>query len=148
MCIICTGDYDEHLTELNCDWCSEITEIPSTLTNLTTLYCSSTKVTLIPSTLTALTTLYCCSMNLVELPITLTNLTTLYCHNTNITALPDTFVKLKSYIYPTYRLPKYNTKALTTFQKLYKLRRMNKMAILHAMHDDLVRCIVTPMMFL
>jgi Leucine-rich repeat (LRR) protein len=89
MCIICTGDYDESLTELHCYGCSTITEIPDTLTNLTTLHCENTKVTTIPDTLTNLTTLECWDTNVTTIPDTLTNLTTLYCDSTNVTTIPD-----------------------------------------------------------
>jgi Leucine-rich repeat (LRR) protein len=93
MCIICTGDYDESLTELHCYGCSTITEIPDTLTNLTTLYCGYTNVTTIPDTLTNLTTLSCYRTK-VTIPDTLTNLTTLSCSNTKVTTIPDTLTNL------------------------------------------------------
>jgi Leucine-rich repeat (LRR) protein len=94
MCIICTGDYDESLTELDCHECSTITEIPDTLTNLTTLVCDYTKVRTIPNTLTNLTTLICNYTNVTTIPDTLTYLTTLYCHFTKVTTIPDTLTNL------------------------------------------------------
>jgi Leucine-rich repeat (LRR) protein len=160
MCIICTGDYDNTLTELNCHWCSTITEIPETLTNVTTLYCyhtkvttipdtltnltilscSYTKVTTIPDTLTNLTTLYCGDTNVTTIPDTLTNLTTLSCYNTKVTTIPDTLTKLE------HRLPKYNVKLLKKFQTACKRRRIKKSNILFVMHEDLVRHIIIPML--
>jgi Leucine-rich repeat (LRR) protein len=160
MCIICTGDYDVTLTELDCSWCSTITEIPDTLTNLTTLYCwktnvtmipdtltnlttlvcSNTKVTTIPDTLTNLTTLYCDGTKVTTIPDTLTNLTTLNCSYTNVTTIPDTLVKLK------HQLPKYNVKLLKKFQTACKRRRIKKSNILFVMHEDLVKHIIIPML--
>jgi Leucine-rich repeat (LRR) protein len=90
MCIICTGEYGYSLAELNCQGCSTITEIPDTLTNLTTLNCSNTNVTTIPDTLTNLTTLYCGGTTVTTIPDTLTNLTTLDCWDTKVTTIPDT----------------------------------------------------------
>jgi Leucine-rich repeat (LRR) protein len=103
MCIICTGDYDESLTKLDCDWCYTITEIPDTLTNLTTLDCYGTKVTTIPDTLINLTTLSCYGTKVTTIPDTLTNLTTLSCYGTKVTTIPDTLTKLK------HHLPKCST---------------------------------------
>jgi Leucine-rich repeat (LRR) protein len=140
MCIICTGDYDNTLIELYCHGCSTITEIPNTLTNLTTLYCSNTKVTTIPDTLTNLTTLYCCRTKVTTIPDTLTNLATLHCGDTSVTTIPDTLVKLK------HPLPKYNVKLLKKFQTACKRRRIKKSNILFVMHEDLVRHIIIPML--
>jgi len=159
MCIICTGDCDDTLTELDCNWCSTITEIPETLTNLTTLVCSqtkittipetltnlttlscgNTKVTTIPETLTNLTTLSCYNTKVTTIPETLTNLTTLVCFNTKVTTIPDTLVKLK------HTLPKYNVKFLKKIQKRWKLRQLSKSNALYVMHQDLVRHIIIPM---
>jgi Leucine-rich repeat (LRR) protein len=160
MCIICTGDYDDTLTELDCHGCSTITEIPDTLTNLTTLSCDSTNVTTIPDTLTNLTSLYCSHTNVTTIPDTLTNLTELYCWDTKVTmipdtltnlttlecwetkvtTIPDTFTKLK------HPLPKYNVKLLKKFQTAFKRRRIKKSNILFVMHEDLVRHIIIPML--
>jgi Leucine-rich repeat (LRR) protein len=94
MCIICTGDYDDTITELDCGWCSTITEIPDTLTNLTSLYCYRTNVTTIPDTLINLTALYCVGTKVTTIPDTLTNLTTLVCDYTKVTTIPDTLTNL------------------------------------------------------
>jgi Leucine-rich repeat (LRR) protein len=94
MCIICTGDYDDTITELDCQVCYTITEIPDTLTNLTTLSCYGTKVMTIPDTLTNLTTLYCDGTKVTTIPDTLTNLTTLDCSCTKVTTIPDTLTNL------------------------------------------------------
>lgn len=37
MCIICTGDYDNTLNELNCSYCINIKNLPTNLTNIKTL---------------------------------------------------------------------------------------------------------------
>jgi Leucine-rich repeat (LRR) protein len=160
MCIICTGDYDDSLTELQCYGCSTITEIPDILTNLTTLSCYGTKVTTIPDTLTNLTKLYCSCTNVTTIPDTLTNLTTLSCWSTNVTTIPDTLTNLTtldcSYTSVTtipdtlvkleHHLPKYNVKLLKKFQTTCKRRRIKKSNILFVMHEDLVRHIIIPMM--
>ena len=61
------------MEKINC--CRNVTTIPETLTNLTTLSCSSTKVTTIPDTLTKLTKLFCSITNVTTIPETLTKLT-------------------------------------------------------------------------
>ena len=94
MCILCTGDYDETITELNLHLCFDITEIPNTLTNLTSLNCSSTNITEIPNTLTHLTTLWCYSTKITEIPNILTHLTNLNCSYTKITEIPNTLTNL------------------------------------------------------
>ena len=140
MCIICTGDYDESLTVLDCHWCSEITEIPKALIELTKLYCYRTKVTTIPYTLTNLTTLDCRYTKVTTIPNSLIELTRLNCYGTKMTTIPDTLVNLE------HHLPKHNVKLLKKFQKTCKLRRITKSNILFVMHQDLVRHIIAPML--
>ena len=57
MCIICRNEYTVETTCINC--CYNVTEIPSSLINLTHLYCQNTEITVIPDTLVNLTHLYC-----------------------------------------------------------------------------------------
>jgi len=83
MCLLCTKEYDEKITEISC--CSNVTEIPF-LPNLTSLNCSNTKITEIPF-LPNLTKLYCSYTNITEIPL-LPNLIELYCSDTKITEIP------------------------------------------------------------
>jgi Leucine-rich repeat (LRR) protein len=95
MCQVCTGEYDENTTELDCDGCKRVTSIPDILVNLLELYCRDTKVTSIPSTLVNLEHLYCRDTKITSIPSTLVNLQILYCRNTNVTSIPSTLVNLR-----------------------------------------------------
>ena len=94
MCIICSGDYDNSLTELDCNYCQEITEIPGTLINLTYLNCSFTKIIEISNTLINLTYLDCSFTKINIIPDTLVNLDGLDCDNTKIKKIPGTLINL------------------------------------------------------
>ena len=140
MCVICRGEYDETTTEINCYWCKEVTSIPNTLTQLTTLYCGDTNITSIPETLTQLKHLYCSSTKITSIPETLTQLTYLSCGNTKITSIPETLTQL-TYLYcgstkirylpdtitKINELPKYNVQLLREFQKQWRLRRLKRL---------------------
>jgi len=86
MCIICDGDYDINMIELECCSCQDITEIPN-LPNLKILDCSHTNITEIPN-LPNLEKLYCYKIEIKEIP-NLPNLEILWCYNTNITEIPN-----------------------------------------------------------
>ena len=137
MCVICRGEYDETTTEINCYWCKEVTSIPNTLTQLTTLYCGDTNITSIPETLAQLTKLSCGSTKITSIPETLTQLTYLYCY-TEIKYLPDTIPKIN-------KLPKYNVKRLREFQKHWRQRRLKRLEPHIRVHQDIWRYIITPM---
>ena len=97
MCIICQGDYDEKMTELDCSNCPLITRIPDTLTSLTYLYCYGCPLlTHIPDTLTPLTILYRSNCPLLtHIPDTLTSLTYLDCSDYPLLShIPDTLTSL------------------------------------------------------
>jgi Leucine-rich repeat (LRR) protein len=117
MCILCNGNLDYSITELdicnNIDEieiteipkeftqlirldCShtEITEIPKEFTNLTELVCHNTNITEIPREFTQLTWLNCSYTEITEIPKEFTNLTELDCSNTNITEIPKEFAQL------------------------------------------------------
>ncbi len=100
MCIICRTDNLKLLKNikiLSCFGCPYISEIPSELVNLTTLYCSSTNITYIPKELINITNLNCygCA-NLTEIPKELVNLTRIECFNcTNLTSIPKELINLK-----------------------------------------------------
>jgi Leucine-rich repeat (LRR) protein len=94
MCQICTGEYDENTTKLDCYVCRQVTSIPSTLVNLRELYCRDTNVTSIPSTLINLRVLACGDTKVTLIPSTLVNLRELYCSYTKVTSIPSTLVNL------------------------------------------------------
>lgn len=99
MCIICTDDYDETLTKLDCSNCRYITKIPKILINLTSLDCHNCKgIYILPLQLTNLRVLTCSSTNISRIPTGYTNLQYLKCDNTHIKTLPKTFTQLK-YLY-------------------------------------------------
>jgi len=85
MCIICRKEYDVNTTEIDCDCCKKVTEIPI-LPNLQKLYCWNTNITEIPI-LPNLQTLGCENTKITEISI-LPNLQTLGCENTKITEIP------------------------------------------------------------
>jgi len=85
MCVICEGNYDINMTELNCDGCKDIKEIPF-LPNLRELFCYETKIKEIPF-LPNLYTLYCNFTEIKEIPL-LPKLCILYCYSTEIKEIP------------------------------------------------------------
>ena len=94
MCIICIGDYDISLTELNCSNCNSIKEIPKELVNLVYLRCYYTEIKEIPKELVNLKHISCFGTEIKEIPKELVNLTYLDCGETGITKIPRELVKL------------------------------------------------------
>jgi len=98
MCIICKGNYDVNMTELNCSNCQMLESIPDTrmvrmpkASSLTMLTCLNfcPLLTDIPNSLEDLTELNCCPL-LTTIP-NLTSLTELYCSCCPLlTTIPDT----------------------------------------------------------
>lgn len=95
MCIICTGDYDINLTELNCSNCNDIVEIPKELVNLKQLRCYYTEITNIPKELVNLEYLSCFGNEINEIPKELVNLIYLDCGEAYIERLPKELINLR-----------------------------------------------------
>ena len=137
MCIICTGDYDNSITTLEC--CHTVSVIPDTLVNLTTLYCSYTEVSVIPDTLVNLKRLQCSNTKVSVIPDTIVNLTRLSCSDTRVSVIPDTInlTKLQDINYK-----KYNVKHLRKFQKICRKKIFLKRMKYCPLPSDIVKYVV------
>jgi Leucine-rich repeat (LRR) protein len=80
MCFICIEDYDIDLSELNCNKCNKIKEIPKGLVNLRNLDISNTQIKEIPKELINLNNLWCDNTKIKEIPKELINLNYIYCN--------------------------------------------------------------------
>ena len=99
MCIICSEEYDETLTKLDCSNCRLINKIPKTLINLVSLDCHNCKnIYLLPKQLIKLRVLTISYTNISSIPSSYSNLQYIKCDNSEIKSLPKTLINLK-YLY-------------------------------------------------
>jgi len=86
MCVICRKGYDDNTTEIDCNKCQNVTELPF-LPNLQRLYCYNTNITVLPE-YPKLQDLWCRNTKISFIP-KYPNLQELFCANTKVTVIPE-----------------------------------------------------------